>query len=46
MKNELNFEIYLYVCIKITVQEYAKRFKHAALREAIASFLPEDGYSA
>lgn len=31
---------------KISVQEYAKRFQHKALREAIASFLPEGGYSA
>jgi len=31
---------------KISVQQYAKTFKHPALREALASFLPEEGYSA
>lgn len=31
---------------KISVKELAKKFKHPALREAIASFLPEGDYSA
>ena len=31
---------------KISSQEYAKTFKHPALREALASFLPVGGYSA
>lgn len=31
---------------KISVQELSKKFKHPALREAIASFMPEGEYSA
>jgi len=31
---------------KISVKELAKKFKHPALREAIASFMPEGDYSA
>lgn len=31
---------------KITIQELAGRFKHPALRHAIASFMPEGNYSA
>ena len=31
---------------KISVPEFAKKFKHPALREALASFLPEGEYSA
>lgn len=31
---------------KISVQELSKKFKHPALREAIASFMPEGDYSA
>ena len=31
---------------KMSVKELAKKFKHAALREAIASFMPEGDYSA
>ncbi|UNC92317.1 phytoene desaturase family protein [Candidatus Contubernalis alkaliaceticus] len=30
---------------KISVQEFAKKFKHPALREALASFMPEGDYS-